>query len=66
MARLFNCALSLFEFLKASVQPIGHLSLPLVRFNGKIIRFIANPKLFDNLFLRNLRALKLRLEFLWH
>ena len=64
MARLFNSGLSLLEFLEATVQPIGHLPLPLVRFNGEIVRFVANTKLFDDLFLGDLGSLKLSLEFL--
>jgi hypothetical protein len=64
MARLFNSGLSLLEFLEATVQLIGHFPLPLVWFNGEIVRFVANAKLFYDFFLGNLGALKLRLEFL--
>ena len=65
MPRLFDSGLSLLEFLEATVQPIGHLPLPLVRFNCEIVRFVAYPKLFNDLFLGNLRSLKLCLEFFW-
>jgi hypothetical protein len=64
MTRLFNSSLSLLEFLEATVQPIGHLPLPLVWFNSEIVRFIPNAKLFNDFFLGNLGALKLSLEFL--
>jgi hypothetical protein len=54
MSGLFNSSLSLLEFLEATIHQIGHPSLPLVRFDGEIVRFVANAKLFDDLFLGNL------------
>ena len=57
--------LSFLNFLETPVNPVSYFSFMLIRLDSKVIGFVSDPELFDDLIFRYICSLQLLVKIFW-